>query len=166
MRFVALAIVSLMGACEYIAPPTIPQQEQRCADLPPGAQKIAWRDFAPPVGCPPEMPNAAFPIRDEAAFRAAFPCAGSGPDPTGIDFASERLEAIPIPGAFGGEPRISWFARRGDALMVRVALPPQCGGAQAGKTPRLFVVPRDAPVRVFENSCTIGTCPNGPGRPP
>ena len=163
MRFLAIAFLIGIGGCEYVAPPTRPQQEERCADLPPGAQKIAWRPFAAPVGCTPEIPDAAFPIRDEAAFRAAFSCSGSGP--MGVDFASERLEAIPISGATAGQPRVNWLARRGDALMVRVVFPPQCGGAQPGKRPRLFVVPQDAPVRVYENECTIGTCPSSPLQP-
>lgn len=160
MRSIAIAsvIAALVTGCEYVAPPTLRAQEERCAELPPGARRVAWRELAPPIGCTPESPAVVYPIRDEAAFRAAFPCAGDSP--AGIDFATERLDAIPISQTFGGEPRLS-IAQRGDALLVRVVGPPQCGGAQAGKTARLIVLPRDVPPRALENTCTVGSCPTG-----
>jgi hypothetical protein len=159
MRLSAIAIV--LAACGA-SRPTLGQQQNQCAQQPADAQAIEWRVFTLPAGCTPNVPPAAFPIRDEEAFRAAFPCARGRP--IGIDFVSEQLALFEIPGAFGGTSDINWMARRGGVLVVRIVMPAQCGGAQEAPTARLIVLPRDAP-RLYADVCTVGTCPDGPPRP-
>jgi hypothetical protein len=156
-----LAIALMLAACGA-SQPTPRQQQDRCAERPSDAQPVAWREYTPPPGCTPQVPNVAFPIRDENAFRAAFPCADGRP--TGIDFAAEQLALFEIPGAFGGQSSVNWMARRGDTLIVRIVMPAQCGGAQAPPVARLIVLPQDAP-RLYADVCTVGTCPDGPPRP-